>query len=578
MSVSLAKENPIDTIPSVTQQHVNDDEAATTHKSSMTTDNSTDNADTLSTDLPLHNSSSNTEDWQMVSSIEKPGSHTTTAATPPDADNRPTHSPTPSTTSYYDLLLSKFSRSGHHNSSKQVQLQEETSHNLEQLKEQSSRGDTDWEFWSSVISDFERVNRTEHSKFRSLISIGIPPQLRGKLWRIFSNSETDSDLVENEYRELLDQTSPHEKLIRRDLPRTFPTLPYFKDKDGEGQEMLFNVIKAYSLFDEHVGYCQGLHFVVGVLLLHMPDEAAFCVLLKLMGHYGLRGHFTPQMEKLHEHMYQFDQLLLQHLPQVHRHLDAQGVVPTMYASQWFMTLFAYRCPLELVYRVFDLLFVEGSNIILNFALALMKKNQQVILSLEFESLLEFFSGSIFDAYKDDAYDFVQDAYSFDIPSRQLAKLSKQYQAEAAKEAKMQSIEDSIRRENIELQEQIKKLKLSYKTLEKEHQDIAQQVISSKMSMASLDAENQQLKHELAVMKAEMVKIKNCMDDERQRQFDELAQHNAHLVDTNSQLEDRLSELEAVLIDMKLKYAESENDYELMKQKLHEAQKLSSMHH
>lgn len=173
---------------------------------------------------------------------------------------------------------------------------------------------------------------------------------------------------------------------------------------------------------------------------------------------------------------------------------------------------------------------------------------------------------------------MQDAYSFDIPSRQLAKLSKQYQTEAAKEAKMQSIEDGIRRENIELQEQIKKLKLSYQTLEKEHQDIAQQVISSKMSMASLDAENQQLKHELAVMKAEMVKIKNCMDDERQRQFDELAQHNAHLVDTNSQLEDRLSELEAVLIDMKLKYAESENDYELMKQKLHEAQKLSSMHH
>ncbi|KAG1108761.1 hypothetical protein G6F42_015875 [Rhizopus arrhizus] len=208
----------------------------------------------------------------------------------------------------------------------------------------------------------------------------------------------------------------------------------------------------------------------------------------------------------------------------------------------------------------------------------MKKNQQVILSLEFESLLEFFSGSIFDAYKDDAYDFVQDAYSFDIPSKQLAKLSKQYQAEAAKEAKMQSIEDGIRRENIELQEQIKKLKSSYKTLEKEHQDIAQQVISSKMSMASLDAENQQLKHELAVMKAEMVKIKTCMDDERQRQFDELAQHNAHLVDTNSLLEDRLSELETVLIDMKLKYAESENEYELMKQKLHEAQKLSSMHH
>lgn len=131
----------------------------------------------------------------------------------------------------------------------------------------------------------------------------------------------------------------------------------------------------------------------------MPDEAAFCVLLKLMGHYGLRGHFTPQMETLHERMYQFNQLLQLYLPQVHRHLDAQGVAPSMYASQWFMTLFAYRCPLDLVYRVMDLLFVEGAQIIIHFALALIKKNQQVILSLEFESLLEFFSGNIFDAYK-----------------------------------------------------------------------------------------------------------------------------------------------------------------------------------
>lgn len=526
-----------------------DDESNTSVTQSMTTPPPT----TKATSVLLDNKS---EDWQLVGSVEKLN------------EAKP---------SYYDILLSKFTRtSSVGDSAKQVKLKEETSHNLELLKEKSEQ-DTDWEFWSSVISDFDKVNKTEHGKFRLLLSIGIPSSLRGMLWQIFSSSKTNIDLIENEYRELLNNTSPHEKLIRRDLPRTFPTLDYFKDPTGEGQEMLFNVIKAYSLFDEHVGYCQGLHFVVGVLLLHMPDEAAFCVLIKLMSEYGLRGHFTPEMEILHERMFQFAQLLQLHSPQVYRHLDAQGVLPTMYASQWFMTLFAYRCPLDLVYRVFDLVFVEGSQIIINFALALMKKNQQVILSLEFESLLEFFSGTIFDAYKDDAYQFVQDAYSFDISSKQLFKLSKQYQQEAAKIAKIQSIEDSIKRENIELTEQIKKVRESYKKLEMEHQDVAQQVIEAKMSMASLAAENQQLKHELGQMKADMVKIKTCMDDERQDEFDSLAQQNAHLVDINSELEERLSELESLLIEMKLKYAESENDYEMMRQKLHEAQKLSQFH-
>ena len=123
------------------------------------------------------------------------------------------------------------------------------------------------EFWASVISDFDTVNKTEHAKFRLLLSVGIPSTLRGMLWQIFSNSK--NDLIEHEYCQLLNHTSTHEKLIRRDLPRTFPALDYFKEPGGEGQEMLFNVIKAYSLFDDHVGYCQGLHFVVGILLLHV---------------------------------------------------------------------------------------------------------------------------------------------------------------------------------------------------------------------------------------------------------------------------------------------------------------------
>lgn len=153
-------------------------------------------------------------------------------------------------------------------------------------------------------------------------------------------------------------------------------------------------------------------------------------------------------------------------------------------------------------------------------------------------------------------------------------MSKQHQHEAAKVAKIQSIEDNMKRENIELTEQIKKIRNSYKVLEMEHQDIAQEAIHAKMSMASLSVENQQLKHELGQMKTEMIKIKACMNDDRQLEFEELAQHNSQLVSVNSVLEERLSELESVLIDMKLKYAESENDYELMKQKLNEAQKLS----
>lgn len=53
--------------------------------------------------------------------------------------------------------------------------------------------------------------------------------------------------------------------------RTFPNHTYFMSPFGPGQLALYNLLKAYSLLDPEVGYCQGLCFVAGVLLLHVSN-------------------------------------------------------------------------------------------------------------------------------------------------------------------------------------------------------------------------------------------------------------------------------------------------------------------
>ncbi len=65
------------------------------------------------------------------------------------------------------------------------------------------------------------------------------------------------------------ENSPHERAIRRDLNRTFPEHDFFKKHDGLGQESLCNVLKAYSVYDREVGYCQGSPFVAGLLLMQV---------------------------------------------------------------------------------------------------------------------------------------------------------------------------------------------------------------------------------------------------------------------------------------------------------------------
>ena len=45
-------------------------------------------------------------------------------------------------------------------------------------------------------------------------------------------------------------------------------------KESQGQASLFRVLKALSVFDPEVGFCQGMPFVAGMLLLYMGEEAS----------------------------------------------------------------------------------------------------------------------------------------------------------------------------------------------------------------------------------------------------------------------------------------------------------------
>lgn len=137
----------------------------------------------------------------------------------------------------------------------------------------------DWEFWGAVVNDYEEVARTRSKQLSRAIQRGIPPVIRGTIWQLMSSSKSLD--LETVYQALLRQPSFHEKAIHKDIQRTFPNNSYFK-KGGVGEGNLFNVLKAYSLYDPDVGYTQGLGFIVAAFLLNMPDEEAFCVLVRLM--------------------------------------------------------------------------------------------------------------------------------------------------------------------------------------------------------------------------------------------------------------------------------------------------------
>ncbi|KAI8141296.1 rab-GTPase-TBC domain-containing protein [Fennellomyces sp. T-0311] len=432
-----------------------------------------------------------------------------------------------------------------------------------------SADDYDWDFWAGMLCDYEQTVKSKMILHN--VQLGIPPSIRGMVWQMFSNSKNHE--LQDHYIDLLNTPSPYEKMIQRDLARTFPGHKFFKERDGVGQEGLYNVVRAYSVYDQEVGYCQGLAFVVGPLLLNMPDDEAFCVLVKLMNEYGFRGHFTPDMEGLHLRLYQFDALVEEYLPHVARHLQQQGIGSTMYASQWFMTLFAYKFPLDLVFRIYDLILSEGVRSIFQFAIAVLKRNETAILGLDFEHLLNFLKNGLFEEYKDDDRQLVADACTFDITLKRLAQLEKEHKQQQAKEVADARTLEQLQKNNLELRAQVKQLETTALSVNQERKDICVQLQKSRADLTHASDEQSSLTDLVGLLHQEVKLLPGRIESQCRTQFEGLCNENAKLVEKNSVLEDQLANLETLVIDMKMRYAQSENERGELQQKLNEMKRL-----
>ncbi|KAK9306336.1 hypothetical protein QLX08_003024 [Tetragonisca angustula] len=242
--------------------------------------------------------------------------------------------------------------------------------------------------WAEVLDSWQ-VNEQRPKLLIKLTKQGIPEALRGEVWQRLSNCDNSQEMMDK-YRTLITKESSCESVILRDINRTFPAHDFFKETGGLGQDSLYRISKAYAVYDEEVGYCQGLSFLVASLLLHMPEEQAFCVLVKLMYDYGLRDLYKDRFDNLHMRFYQLNRLIEDQLPELYKHFCDRGVETHMFAAQWFLTLFTARFPLYLVFHILDVFLLQGLDTLFQVALALLMLCKKELLQLDFESILKYF--------------------------------------------------------------------------------------------------------------------------------------------------------------------------------------------
>ncbi|XP_006819036.1 TBC1 domain family member 30-like [Saccoglossus kowalevskii] len=223
---------------------------------------------------------------------------------------------------------------------------------------------------------------------------GIPHEFRRQIWLCLADNHIRSIKVDWEKTVKLafnERSNPDDdKLgiqIVKDLHRTGCS-GFCGQEAEEDRVVLKRVLLAYARWNKAVGYCQGFNVLAALILevMQRKEDDALKMMIYLIDHVLPESYFANNLRALSVDMAVFRQLLQIKLPQLSKHLDnlqkaanddANGhyepPLTNVFTMQWFLTLFATCLPKPIVLRVWDCVFLEGSEILLRTALAIWAK-------------------------------------------------------------------------------------------------------------------------------------------------------------------------------------------------------------
>ena len=211
------------------------------------------------------------------------------------------------------------------------------------------------------------------SSVRRLVSDGITVAVREHAWLILSGGLRLMRTRKPEYVSYFpkaEQLCPHLDLIDLDIARTYQEYPQFRAKHYEISTR--RILAAYSLRNPSVGYCQGLSYIVGLLVTVVNEEVAFVILCAIIEDGLLPPDYYTSLKGAMVDQQVLETLISSELPELSAIVE--NIADYSFVSiPWNMCLFSTAFSMSVSVRVWDFLFTLGPCVLFKISLGLWRE-------------------------------------------------------------------------------------------------------------------------------------------------------------------------------------------------------------
>ena len=195
---------------------------------------------------------------------------------------------------------------------------------------------------------------------------------------------------------LLENNQKYDQEIKKDLTRTFPDNSSFK-KGNNNYNKLYHLLTVYSLYNEKIGYTQGINFILAdIILLMEKEKEEKCLMLldgllqkfdfeKLLG-FGIGDLLKKNLNLLGKYLEKY-------CPEIPKFLENWNLSHEIFSTNWMLTLLANSIESKYLFIVWDFIIIFGWKFFMCFIVSVLNLFKTEILN-EQQNNLTFFMKNI----------------------------------------------------------------------------------------------------------------------------------------------------------------------------------------